>query len=142
MVNRNCDLLTLPASVFKTKHAITIPLVGIMEPIAVRLRAMRAALPTFPAANQNVFDFTNFRKRWNQACHDLGFGKFDKKTCNYEGLIPHDFRRSAARNLIDAGLSEQEAMLITGHKTREIFRRYNIMDQENLKQKLIKAKEK
>ena len=44
----------------------------------------------------------------------------------YTGLYPHDFRRSASRNLIKAGVPRGTAMLITGLKTESIFERYNI----------------
>lgn len=56
------------------------------------------------------------RKAWARALGRAG----------HEGRFIHDFRRSAARNLIRAGVPESEAMKITGHKTDRVFRAYNI----------------
>jgi integrase len=56
-------------------------------------------------------------------------GKLIKKIGN---RIPHDFRRTAVRNLERAGVSRSDAMKMVGHKTESNYRRYAIADEKSM----------
>ncbi len=60
-----------------------------------------------------------------------------KSTCRRAGcpdLLFHDFRRTAARNLVRAGVAEPVAMKLTGHLTPSVFKRYAIVDESMLRE--------
>ena len=61
----------------------------------------------------------SFRRAWRTAC----------KNAEVPGRIPHDFRRTAIRNLERAGIPRSAAMAMVGHKTESVYRRYAIVEE-------------
>jgi len=71
--------------------------------------------------NRRPHPVGDFRKVWSAACEKIGL----------DSLLFHDLRRSGIREMVRSGYSEQTAMEISGHRTNETFRRYNIQDLED-----------
>ena len=94
------------------------------QPIAEALARRRARRdPDSPLVfHRDGIPIRRWRTAWRTACQAAGVPT----------RFLHDCRRTAARNLIRASVPERVAMLLTGHKTRAIFDRYNIINEQEL----------
>ena len=121
---RNIDFLGDSLTLEETKNGErrTIPMtpsVRVLLEGACAGKTPNAYVFTWPDGRQ----VRDFRTTWAAVC----------KTAGVPELKVHDLRRTGVRNMIRRGVSEQVAMLISGHKTREVFRRYNITSADDLR---------
>jgi integrase len=150
MVNKNDRLITAPGKITKNKKAHTIYMNDPLFDI-IKKRFSQRNLGCPYVFHRSGHQLKDFRVIWNKACRDAGLGYGYRTSKGYvekwekqynPGPTFHDFRRTAVRNLIKSGVPEKMAMKITGHKTRSVFDRYNIVTSEDLKWAAQKQAEK
>jgi site-specific recombinase XerD len=79
----------------------------------------------------------SFRRAWITACQRAGLARVverDGGAVVYPLRIPHDFRRTAVRNLERSGVPRSTAMAMVGLRTESIYRRYAIVDETMLRE--------
>jgi len=117
-------LLRLEPGTTKSGEGRSIPFLGDLGDVLDRWR--KATIERWPScpwvchyAGQQL---TRLTRAWKTACRRVGL----------EGRLFHDLRRTAIRNMVRAGISERVAMQISGHKTRSVFDRYDIVSERDL----------
>jgi integrase len=126
-VDFNAGIVRLEPGTTKNDEARVFPFPAELRQILETRRAKTELLRKRGIICQWVFHragiaIREYRRSWKTAC----------KTAGTPGRIPHDFRRTAVRNLVRAGVPERVAMQMTGHKTRSVFERYNIVSEGDL----------
>jgi integrase len=154
------DVIRLRAENAKNGKARSVAVEGELAELMERRRAARQVKrdnsPVMLSAqlfHRNGEPVGDFRKAWATASCMAGLGKLVCPKCNgavdadykctqcssewtrdelkYVGRIFHDFRRTAVRDMVRAGVPETVAMSISGHKTRSMFDRYNIANERD-----------
>lgn len=121
----NVDLVNaevrLDPGTTKNDEPRTIPLMGeLLEMLRIERQRNAGGQLVFTQGGRRI---VVFRKAWRSATKRAGLPE----------LLFHDLRRTGIRNLVRAGVPERVAMEISGHKTRAVFERYNIVSGRDLR---------
>jgi|SRR5579872_1656819 len=121
----NVDLLgaeiRLDAGTTKNNEPRSISITGeLLEMLKIERQRNPRAEYVFVRDGESI---GSFFKAWKSAAKRAGM----------PALLFHDLRRTGVRNLVRAGVPEGVAMAISGHKTRAVFERYNIVSGRDLR---------
>lgn len=120
-IDAAAHVIRLPPHRSKTQTGRLLPISKPLSAVLAGRRAKRKGNDPLVFRRDHV-TVRGWRRAWPEACRAAGV----------PGRLLHDCRRTTARNLIRAGIPERVAMTLTGHKTRSVFDRYNIVNEREL----------
>ena len=135
-VDLHAGIVRLEPGTTKNREGRTFPIAA-LPALEALLRRQREATSTVERRLGQVVPWVfhregrrirDFREAWVRACTRAG--------C--VGMIPHDLRRTAVRNLERAGVPRSVAMKLTGHKTESVYNRYAIVAEQDLREGVAK----
>jgi len=133
--------IRLHAKDAKTGFGRAIALVGELSAIIER-RVKARRLDCLRIFHRDGKPIGECRKSWATACEKAGLAvvEGEGKTKKIRPLrLLYDLRRTAVRNMVRAGVDPAVAMRISGHRTRAIFDRYNIVSESDLRDAMTKT---
>lgn len=136
-VDRQAGTIFLGSS--KNGEPRILPLVGDLEALIERRWKARSVDDKNGSTTLTTYVFHcgdgrpvgDTRKSWKTACSRAGLGN----------LLVHDLRRSAVRNFDKNGVSQIVGMMISGHKTASVYKRYRIVPENDIREALQKVEQ-
>jgi integrase len=132
---KQVDLLSTPQTITlysgETKNAEGRRVVLTAECLQLVTELRKGKEPDDLLITRGKYPVKDFRRCWELLTQAAGV----------PGLLLHDLRRSAVRNMVRRGVSQKTARTISGHKTDSVFSRYNIVSDADIAEaaRLIEA---
>src|SRR5215813_7933108 len=104
----------------------------LIPPLRSLLEAQRSRADALARATGQITPWVFFRENGNPIKNFYGVWRSACRKVGVPGIVPHDLRRSAVRNLERSGVPRSVAMKMVGHKTEAIYRRYAIVAEADL----------
>ncbi|HEY5866143.1 MAG TPA: tyrosine-type recombinase/integrase [Candidatus Tectomicrobia bacterium] len=128
-------MIRLRPEVSKNKDGWVLALIGEIGEIIQRRHALRDKTAPY-VFHRNGRQVKDFRKAWRTACRKADIPIRDLQLGVKDSRVFHDLQRTTARNLNRAGVPDRIEMGLMGHKTRAMYDRYNIVDEEDIRRSM------
>ena len=123
------QVLLLRSDETKTRRSRLLAVEGPLLEVLRRRETARRPCPWVFHRDGRRITPSHFQRTWVRACAQS----------DNTGKLFHDFRRTAVRNMVRAGVPERIVMEVSGHRSRSVFDRYNIVNEADMRQAMIQT---